>query len=286
MSQLIRLIYKSRNLLLFIILEILSFWLLIKNNSYWDVSFFNTSNYYAAKTLESSNYIKTYMNLGDVNQQLALENAELRKRVTAMQQMGARPQDAYKVDSAFATRFQFKIAKVVNNTTNLTDNYLTLDKGTLDGIEPGMGVICPQGIVGQVMSCSDHFSRVYSILHSRFEVSSEVRNKTLRDRNEKALGIGKWSGPSPRVINLTTIDRFKPIKQGDSVATSEQNSIFPPNVMLGKVRKLSTKQDQPFYDIEVELSTDFPNLTYVYIVENRLKKEQDKLEASSTQNNQ
>jgi rod shape-determining protein MreC len=287
MSQLIRLIYKSRNLLIFIILEILSFWLLIKNNSYWDVSFFNTSNYYAAKTLESSNYVKNYMNLGDVNKQLASENSELRKQVVAMQQLlGNRPKDSYKIDSVFATRFDFKVAKVINNTTNLTDNYVTIDKGSLDGIEPGMGVISPQGVVGQVKSCNERMSIVYSILHSRFQVSSEIKNKDLRKLNEKALGIGKWDGANPRIINLTTVDRFKPIKIGDSVMTSEQNSIFPSNIMLGKIRKKGTKPDQPFYDIELELSTDFPNLTYVYIVDNKLKKEQDKLEATSTQTNQ
>jgi rod shape-determining protein MreC len=284
MSQLIRLIYKSRNLLIFIILEILSFWLLIKNNSYWDVSFFNTSNYYAAKTLESSNYVKNYMNLGDVNKQLASENSELRKQVVAMQQLlGNRPKDSYKIDSVFATRFD---SKVINNTTNLTDNYVTIDKGSLDGIEPGMGVISPQGVVGQVKSCNERMSIVYSILHSRFQVSSEIKNKDLRKLNEKALGIGKWDGANPRIINLTTVDRFKPIKIGDSVMTSEQNSIFPSNIMLGKIRKKGTKPDQPFYDIELELSTDFPNLTYVYIVDNKLKKEQDKLEATSTQTNQ
>jgi rod shape-determining protein MreC len=286
MSQLIRLIYKSRNFLLFVILEILSFWLLIKNNSYWDVSFFNTSNYYAAKTLETSNYVKNYMNLGDVNKQLASENADLRKQVVAMQQLlGNRPKDAYKIDSTFATRFDFKVAKVINNTTGLTDNYVTIDKGKLDGIEPGMGVISPQGVVGMVKSCNDRMSIVYSILHSRFQVSSEIKNQELRSKSDKAMGIGKWDGFNPRIINLTTVDRFKPIKIGDSVTTTEQNAIFPPNVMVGKIRKKSTKQDQPFYNIEVELSTDFPNLTYVYIVDNKLKKEQEKLE-STTQTNQ
>lgn len=278
MSQLFRLIFRIRNFLLFVILELISFWLIVKNDHYWDVSFFNTSNYYAAKTLESSNYVKNYMNLGNVNDQLIAENAQLKKNAVAMQQFKSREGDYYKVDSAYAKRFEFKVAKVVNNTVNLSKNYLTLDKGTLDGVEPGMGVICPQGVVGQVMQCSDHFSRVYSVLHSDFNVSSEIKNLTLRTKNDKALGIAKWGGLNPRVIELTTIDRFKTIKQGDSVITSEQNVIFPSGTMLGKIRKLSVKQDQAFYDIEVELATDFQNLSYVYIVNNKLKNEQELLE--------
>ncbi|WP_435357352.1 rod shape-determining protein MreC [Emticicia sp. SJ17W-69] len=283
MSQLFRLIFRIRNFLLFVILELVSFWLIVKNNLYWDVSFFNTSNYYAAKTLESSNYVKNYMNLGSVNDQLIAENAQLKKIVVSMQQFKGREGDYYKVDSAFAKRFEFKVAKVVNNTVNLTNNYLTLDKGTLDGIEPGMGVICPQGVVGQVMQCSEHFSRVYSILHANFNVSTEVKNQILRTKNDKALGIAKWGGLNPRVIDLTTIDRFKPIKKGDSVITSEQNVIFPSGTMLGKIRKLSAKQDQAFFDIEVELATDFQNLSYVYIVNNKLKKEQELIEQATTE---
>lgn len=281
MSQLFRLIFRIRNFLLFVILELVSFWLIVKNDYYWDVSFFNTSNFYAAKTLEASNYVKSYMNLGNVNDQLVKENAELKNAVTAMQQLKGREGDYYKVDSAFASRFEFKVAKVVNNTVNLSKNYLTIDKGKLDGIEPGMGVICPQGVVGQVMQCSDHFSRVYSILHSEFNVSSEVKNQTLRAKSEKALGIAKWGGLNPRVIDLLTIDRFKPIKQGDSVMTSEQNVIFPSGTMVGRIRKLGAKQDQAFFDIEVELATDFQNISYVYVVNNKLKNEQEKLEETT-----
>ena len=223
------------------------------------------------------------MNLGTINDQLIAENAQLKKLVSTTNEFKAREGEYYKVDSAFARRFEFKVAKVVNNTVHLSKNYLTLDKGKLDGVEPGMGVICPQGVVGQVMECSDHFSRVYSILHSGSEVSSEIKNLTLRTKNDKALGIAKWGGLSPRVINLTTIDRFKPIKQGDSVITSEQNVIFPSGTMLGKIRKLSAKQDQAFFDIEVELATDFQNLSYVYIVNNKFKKEQELLEQSTTE---
>lgn len=281
MSQLFRLIFKIRNFLLFVVFELLSFYLIIKNNNYWDVSFFNTSSYYTAKTLEASNYVKNYMNLGDVNDQLIAENAELKKTVSALKQLQGRSGDFYKVDSAFATRFEFKVAKVVNNTVNLTNNYLTIDKGRLDGVEPGDGVVCPQGVVGSVMSCSDHFSRVYSVLHSRQNVSAEVKNKTLREKSDKALGIAKWGSLNPRVIDLTTIDRFKPVKQGDSVVTSEQNVVYPAGTMVGRIRKLSVKQDEAFFNVEVELSTDFQNLSYVYIVKNRLKKEQEELEKTT-----
>lgn len=285
MSQLLRIIYRVRNFLLFLFLEIISFWLIVKNNNYWDVSFFNTSNYYAAQTLGLSNYVKTYMSLGEVNKQLAYENAELKKFVIANQQLQTRPKDAYKTDSVFASRFQFKVARVVNTTVNLANNYVTLDKGRLDGIEPGMGVVSPQGVVGLVKSCSDHFSVVYSILHSNFKVSVEVKNKHLRAKSDNALGIAQWGGLNPSVVQLTTIDRSKPIFKNDSVVTSEQNSIFPSGLMFGRIKKIVAQSDQAFYNIDVQLSTEFSNLTYVYVVENKLKKEQEEIEKSAQADN-
>jgi rod shape-determining protein MreC len=278
MSQLFRLFYKWRNFFLFIFLEVISFALIRNNSVFWDVTMFNSSNYIAGNTMQATSNLTNYMSLTDVNKQLSDENVALRKMLTDLQQGSSISGLNYKADSVFSKRFSYKVAKVVNNTVNLTNNYITIDKGTLDGLKPGMGVICPQGVVGQVLSCNEHFSTVYSILHSRFTVSSEVLNRKLRKENLTALGIAKWEGPSPRIIQLNTIDRTKPIFIGDSVVTSEQNAIFPGKILIGKIRRFNTSNQDAFYKIDVKLSTEFRNLTYVYVIDNKLIKEQKALE--------
>ncbi|MDP5120306.1 MAG: rod shape-determining protein MreC [Spirosomaceae bacterium] len=284
MSQLLQLFYRIRHFFLFILFELISIWLLVQNNNYWGVSYFNSSNYYIAKSLEANRSLTEYVDLKDVNKSLAKENIALKKQLVQFQQADTNPSGLYKPDSVFARRFDFKVAKVVKNTVNLTNNYITIDLGSLDGIKPGMGVIGPQGIVGQIKSCSEHFSIVYSILHSRFSVSSEVLNQKLRQDEVQALGIGKWDGSNPRFFKLTTIDRFKPITKGDSVVTSEQNSIFPSKTMVGKVAEIKVGRDNAFFDIDVKLATDFSSITYVYVVENKMIAEQKSLEDSITEN--
>jgi rod shape-determining protein MreC len=280
MSQLFRLILQARNFLLFVLLEMACFYLIQKNNGYWGVLAFDTTNKYVAQTLAWSNSWRYYWSLFDQNDALQSENATLRKEnAQYMQWVGSVNRKLYAPDSTFAQRFSFTTAKVVNSSVDLTDNYITIDKGTKDGLRVGMGVISPTGVVGQIMSCSDHFSRVYSILHSSYTLSAEVVNATLRqDLTNNALGIAKWDGQDPRLIQLTTIDRFKPIAKGDSVLTSEQNAIFPAGIPVGKIIRISSLPDEAFYKIVVALSTDFRNLRYVYVVENRLKEEQDRLE--------
>ncbi len=281
MSQLFGLLYKARNFFLFLFLEIISLILVRKNNVHWDVSFFNTTNSFAAKTLEVTHNTKEYLYLKKVNETLSEENTELRKKLTFLQQLQGRPDSFYTTDSIYSGRFNFWAAKVINSTTGLTDNYLTLNKGKLDGILPGMGVISSKGVIGQVMSCSDHYSRVYSILHSDFTVSSEVLNKDLTKLEQTALGLCNWSGSSHRVIQMNTVDKFKPVHVGDSVVTSEQNLIFPSKIMVGKVKKVVDDNKEAFHKIDVELSTDFTGLTYVYVVENKLITEEENIQIVS-----
>lgn len=278
MSQLLGLLNKAKYFFLFLFLEIISFALIRKNNLQWDVNVFNSTNAVAANTMAATYKAKEYLYLKEENLSLANENKALRDKLVELEQKEGRSDTFYKVDSIYAQRFDFQVAKVINSTTARSKNYITIDKGRLDGIEPGMGVIGPRGVVGQVMSCSQHFSRIYSILHEEFRVSSEVTNQTLRDEGQTALGLANWNGVSHDVVKVGTIDKFKKVFVGDSVITSSQNLIFPPNILVGTVKSVSTPDNGAFHDLDVTLATDFGGLTYVYVVNNKLVNEQLNLE--------
>lgn len=271
MFELFQFIARSRNFILFILLEVLSFYFIINTNNYWSVEFFNTSNYYAAKFLEWSNKAKEYARLREVNAALAEENRRLNRQLVQFQQSNPKGQTSYKTDSIFASRFQFTVARVINNTTQHPDNYMTLDKGRADGIRPGMGVISPTGVVGKVKLCSEHFSVVTSILHSEFMISAR-----LTRANE--IGTARWDGVDPRRMKMLYISRNTKVARGDSVVTSEYNSTFPPGILVGRVLRVSESPDQTFHDIRLLLATNFSNVSFVYVVENKLQEEQDQLE--------
>lgn len=271
MGELVEFIVRSRNFILFLFLEVVSFYFVINTNNYWSASFFNTSNRYTAQLLAWSNAAQDYSRLRQVNADLALENQRLHTDLMRLQQGKPAAPAAYRADSVFAGRFQYTVAKVINNTTQLANNYLTIDKGTEDGIMPGMGVLSPTGVVGRVRFCNQHFSVVTSILHSEFRVSSRL---------VKAgdIGSARWAGVDPRVMTLLDISRYKPVGIGDSVVTSEFNSNFPPGILVGRVKRVGVRPDLTFHDIDIEVATNFGNLSYVYIVTNRLETEQKQLE--------
>lgn len=278
MLQLFEFIGRKRNFILFVLLEILSFWLLVNNNNYWSVNYFNTSSSVATKFLTLSNSLKEYSNLSEVNATLAQQNSRLQEQLIYLtQNKPANAPAGYKADSAFATRYKFvTIAKVIDNSTSRSDNYITIDKGTAHGVKERMGVLSPTGIVGIVKSCDEKSSIITSLLHSRFTVGA----KLLRSSE---MGTIAWLSTNPSVVFLKDISRYKKVMKGDTAVTSDYSSVFPPGQTIGRVSKIAISADQSQFDIELQLSTDFTKLSYVYLVENKLQKQQESLQKSVTE---
>lgn len=272
MFQLVEFFSRNRNFIFFVLLEVFSFWLIVQSNSYWSATYFNTSNYYVAKILTVSNSIREYTHLQEINENLAQENLKLNGLVARLQQQNPTNAPAgYNPDSVFAGRFDFKVGKVIVSETNRANNYITIDKGSADGILPGMGVISATGVVGKVRSCSEHFSIITSILHSQFMVSSRL----VRSGE---IGPVRWQSKDPSLVSMMDVSRYKKVMMGDSAVTSNFNSVFPPGIMVGTVKSVRIRPDQTFYDIDLNVATDFASLSYVYIVQNRLKDEQEALQ--------
>jgi rod shape-determining protein MreC len=276
MQQLFVFLYKYRAFILFILLEVLCGWFIVQNNTYHSAAYFNSSNHYAARIMRFSNSARDYMNLGNVNEQLARENARLNYLYERLQQeKDAKAPKGYTIDSTISKRYKYIVAKVLNASTNRFTNFLTIDKGTADGIEPGMGVIAPEGVVGKVKACSEHFSTVISVLHLDMQVSSQIK------RNSN-IGTAKWKGYNAEEIDLLYVPRHVEVKKGDTIVTSSYNTIFPQGVMVGTIKETQLKGSETFHEIKVGLSTNFNRLSYVYVIENSTATEQDSLEQATT----
>ena len=274
MYQLIEFISKKRAFIVFVLLEILSLWFFYSVNNYPNAIFFNTTNTYVARIIGLSNSIKAYRRLDKTNAELASENKGLIAKLARLQSEKLQSASInYKADSAVAARFNPVVAKVINLTTTQFNNYITIDKGSADGLAPGMGVISSTGVVGKIKSCSPHFSRIISILHSEYTVSAKIK------RNNE-IGSIKWDGTNSEVVEMTDVSRYKSVQKKDTIVTSDYNYVFPPNITIGYVTYLGVKPDQTFHHIKLQLATNFNTLSYVYVINNKLEKEQRALEES------
>lgn len=269
MQKLFLFFYQYRAFFFFIILEVASGYLVVKNNRYQNAAFFNSSNEIAGSMLNSSNEIKSYFSLKEINQSLVTENAFLRAQLTNNINLDT-SSISFK-DPALKNQYKFLAAKVINNSTDRYNNYLTIDKGTLHGVEPGMGIISPEGVVGKVKSASRHYATVTSLLHSDGYVSSVIKKSGV-------FGSIKWEGKDARAASLKFVPRHIKVTLGDTITSSGFNAIYPAGIMIGVISDVDIKGNEAFYDITVDLSTDFSKLGYVYIVQNTLKAERDSLE--------
>lgn len=298
MHSLLTFLYNYRASFLFVLLEAVSVFFIINNNAYHQAAVLNSSNQTVASLMSTTNAVSDYFSLKDVNQRLAAENARLHELMTRGESTGPQtplakdsialqalaedsvfilPQREISGDSSRMRQFAFVPAKVVDNTVRRAKNYVTINKGRLDGIEADMGVIGPDGVVGKVKDVSDHFAVITSVLHTDMYVSALVKRSNT-------LGSIVWEGINPRIAGLENIPIHINIINGDTIVTSGYSGIYPPNTMIGTVAEVRPEEDAAFYDIDINLSNDFYQLSYVYVVKNLLRQEQDSLEQIITAN--
>lgn len=266
MKRLLRFLYEYRNLVIFILLELTSVLLIFNHQSYKQAKQLNTTNYIIGSIYSYINEIKSYSSLREAHKKLLHENAVLREQLMQGSIKLGQPSD-----QPSTQQYGCIPASVINNSIISTKNYLTINKGAMHGIAPGMGVISAQGIVGSIKAVSDHFATVTSLLHTDIMVSAKIAHSGV-------MGTVRWLGKDLLQTQLLYVPRHIQVEPGDTVVTSGYNATFYEGVLIGHVKQVALRQEALFHDIILDISTDFSTLQHVYVVKNMLKLEKDSLE--------
>ncbi|MDH5475588.1 MAG: rod shape-determining protein MreC [Cyclobacteriaceae bacterium] len=271
MGRLFLLLFKYRAMLVFVLLEILSSWMILSSDLSVSASAFNSSNQIVAKIILFSNATQNYFGLTTLNQELAHENAKLRQELTSLQQSVINTSNLKVDDTEIISQYEYQDAKVINNTTQWLNNYITIDKGSSNGLAPDMGVINQHGVVGKIHSVSKHYAVLVSLLHNNVLVSSKIKRTGT-------IGTINWGGSDPQIADLKYIPRHISPSIGDTIVTSGYNAVFPEDIPIGIIEAVELKEDKNFNDIKVKLENDFTKLSFVYVIKNKLKIEKDSIE--------
>jgi len=276
MRNLLIFINKYNAFFLFIIFEISSLVIYIKYNSFQKASFINSTNKVTSTLYAQVNELYSYLSLRETNDSLAKENARLRGQLKGSFYIDSVNKKKV-VDTIYKQQYTFIEAKVINNSTNRSNNYITINRGSLQGVGKGMGVICSSGIVGKVVFVGAHMSVVQSLLHkvSRFSA--------MLAKNHD-IGYIEWSDDlDPHKGYLKDVSNNAQPRVGEEVVTSEF-SLFPAGIPIGKVSNLHTKNGGFALNMEVRLAVDYGKLQYVDVVVNKFAEEQAGLEAQQKKN--
>lgn len=278
MLRIFQFLYRVRAFFLFAFLEFLAMWMIVANNSPQGAAFFNSSNEVVGWALKQQADIIQFFSLVDANAALVDENARLKQELLELQ---VRPDSMpLVIDSALEATFELKGARVVANSLRFSQNYLNLDKGSKDGIKPGMGVFNSQGIVGRVKSVSENYAVAFSVLNTNLLISAKIKSSDV-------FGSVRWDGSNTAEVQLLYVPRHVKASKGDTVISSGFNAVFPEGILIGKISKVEVNKTDPNYlALTVKLSTDFSKLNYVYLVENTRFQELDSLYRQSDLTNE
>lgn len=270
------------NLFLFLILLGASFAILINYNKTYQAIFATSANEVTGWTDKQYNSVEYYLHLKQTNKSLSEENAKL---YNALKESYDNPDTSniIKIDSTLkdtlgrVRKFYFLPAKVVNNSVSEQNNYITLYRGSKQGVVKDMGVIGPDGIVGKVVLVSENYCRVMSLLNRNSKVSAMLKNNFY-------TGLADWDGKDPQYLTLHGIPKSVKVKKGDTLLTSNLSGNFPPGIMVGTIAGISVEPSTNFYLLSVNTATNFYSLQYAYLIQNMLWDEQKRLEAQTPKN--
>lgn len=259
---------------LFIIFFTIGVVLTVKNNAYQNSVTFNSTNEVVGHAYERLNVFKRYMNLGVVNDSLALENAKLNTALQAMKNIDSARNTLVK-DTANHVQYTYLAARVIKNSVTLRNNIITVNKGSADGIQSGMAVISAgKGVVGLVRDVSAHLATIESLLNKNTKISVSIKST-------KALGSLVWGDRNGdyRKAFIKDIPNHFPVKLRDTVITSGFGN-FPPGVPVGIISNKGISTGDNFMTIQISLFNDFSTLQYVYVIKDKLAEEQKALESN------
>jgi rod shape-determining protein MreC len=259
---------------LFLFLEIIAFTLLVQNNYYQHSGFINTTNRFTGNILTFMDDARQYFSLRETNRILSEENAKLLSESKKFY-MKTDSKIFYCKDTLYRQEYQFISAKVIYNSTNKRNNYLTLNKGSNHGIKKGMGVITGTGILGYVDEVSPSFSSVISVLHKNTKVVAKMK------KNQQ-IGTVVWKGGNYRFGDLIDIPTHVKPTLGDTVVTSGFSHMFPEGILIGTVADYKVEKGDNFYTMTLRFTTDYNCVTYAYVVQNLMKDEIEQLQKKYT----
>jgi len=256
--------------LVLLIYVALSCVLLFRSDPYRHHLWLTSASTVSGALYKAGHNITSFFSLREVNDDLNRRNAvleaevvNLREQINTMKLAGF--SDTMSVPDSMA-HFDFIVANVINNSVHHAQNYLTVDKGSLDGVRPEMGVIDHSGVVGTVSAVGPHYARVISLLNPNFRLSCKIKAS-------EHFGSLVWDGNDPSQAMLEELPRHTVFSPGDTVVTSGYSAVFPAGLPVGTIMPDNRDHKENFFTLRVKLFADFSRLSNVQIVKNNHRDE-------------
>jgi rod shape-determining protein MreC len=277
-------IRRYSTLLLFLLLQGFSIYLIVHYNRYHNAVFSNTANQLTGKINVQYNRVEDYFHLKKTNDSLVKANERLYNRLRENYQvpdtLSKTIIDSLKTDSLEPHRkYRYLQATVIENSVTTQSNFIVLGRGKNQELREGMGLVdINNGVVGIITALSSDYAVVMSLLHK----DSHLSGKLLKGGETGTLN---WDGKMPNSITITGIPKSAKVAKGDTIITSGFSTTFPRGLLIGFVTEVIPEKSTNNYLIKLKTAADFYNLQYVYVIDNKQQEAVKQLLDKVTQQN-
>jgi rod shape-determining protein MreC len=269
MRNLLNFLAKYNNLIIFLVLEGVAFFLLSTDNNYHNSRVVKGIRGMTSGFEKRVSNARSYFHLREISQSVSRENSSLRTNIERLAH--SQNQLFFSVtDTIHQQQYTYSSAEVVNNSVNRQKNFFTINKGNHQGMSVDMAVTSGDCVAGVIVGCSNNYSVVMSLLNLDFRLSARLKSNGY-------FGSLSWNGKDYRHALLSEIPQHVTFGIGDTIETTGFSAIFPEGILVGTVSNFE-RTGGDFYQIEVALATDFKKLRFVSVIGNMRKEEQLELE--------
>ena len=157
-------------------------------------------------------------------------------------------------------------ATVVSRNIGYWYDEVTIDKGSKNGIEKGMAVVTPDGLIGQITKVSNYSSTVK--LLSNENMSDKISVK-IKVGDDYVYGLISMYDSKTNTYTVEGISENVDIEKGADVVTTGMGTIFPSGLMVGTAQKVTTDNFDLSKVVEVKASVNFDDLDYVTVLKRK-----------------
>ena len=195
------------------------------------------------------------------NAELEAEVAELQAQIIQLQQDVGETQDLAALVDFVRVRPEndYEAAAVIGRDPSPFLHYVIINRGSNEGILRGMPVVTHQGLIGRIDAVIADASRVQLIT----DPASSV-NVRLQNAETEASLVGSVTGD----LTLELIPQDINVQPGDLVLTSGLGGGYPPDLIIGQVINVRSRDFDLFQQATVQPVVDFNRLEIVLVIVN------------------
>ncbi len=276
MRKLIQFFVRHSSVFVYLCYAVLCLILLFGFNPYQQSVYFSSASRIAGSLYSFSGAVTGYFGLQKANNELLAQNGKLQNELAVLRNALARYQaedslSRISVPAVTGDTTNMIIARVINNSIARKNNYITIDKGSRDGVFPEMGIVDQNGVVGVVSSASSGYAVALSLLNPNLRISCKVKNTHY-------IGSLVWSGEDVHYAGLEELPEYMTVNVGDTIVTSGYSGAFPEGLVVGYVEDTRRVKKNNFYVLTIRLAADFSSLNFVRAVDHRKSVEQTQIE--------